>query len=64
MILDDGGDATLLVHHGAEYEAAGAVPDPATADNEELRVVLELLHPLAAGGRAALHADGGRRSRA
>ena len=31
MILDDGGDATLLVHKGTEYEAAGAVPDPATA---------------------------------
>src|SRR6187397_1171507 len=30
MILDDGGDATLLVHRGAEYEAAGAVPDPST----------------------------------
>ena len=30
MILDDGGDATLLVHKGAEFEAAGAVPDPAT----------------------------------
>ena len=28
MILDDGGDATLLVHKGVEYEAAGAVPDP------------------------------------
>ena len=35
MILDDGGDATLLVHKGVEYEAAGAVPDPATADSEE-----------------------------
>ncbi|MEV0598935.1 adenosylhomocysteinase [Streptomyces sp. NPDC050315] len=43
MILDDGGDATLLVHKGAEYQKAGAVPDPATADNDELRVVLELL---------------------
>ena len=29
MILDDGGDATMLVHKGKEYEAAGAVPDPA-----------------------------------
>src|SRR3984893_10091569 len=36
MILDDGGDATLLVHKGFEYEAAGAVPDPSTADSEEL----------------------------
>src|SRR3984885_11502037 len=43
MILDDGGDATLLVHNGVEYEAAGAVPDPSTADNEEHRVVLELV---------------------
>jgi adenosylhomocysteinase len=43
MILDDGGDATLLVHLGAEYEAAGAVPDPSTADNDEHRVILTLL---------------------
>src|SRR3954463_2468249 len=43
MILDDGGDATLLVHKGREYEAAGAVPDPATAENDEFRIILELL---------------------
>jgi adenosylhomocysteinase len=43
MILDDGGDATLLVHNGVEFERAGAVPDPATADSEEFRVVLALL---------------------
>jgi adenosylhomocysteinase len=43
MILDDGGDATLLVHKGTEYEAAGAVPDPAGADSEELQVILSLL---------------------
>ncbi|MBN1528587.1 MAG: adenosylhomocysteinase [Thermoleophilaceae bacterium] len=43
MILDDGGDATLLVHKGADFERAGAVPDPSTADNEEFRVVLTLL---------------------
>ena len=43
MILDDGGDATLFVHLGAEYEAAGAVPDPSTADNDEHRVILTLL---------------------
>jgi adenosylhomocysteinase len=43
MILDDGGDATLLVHNGVEYEAAGAVPDPSTADSDEPRVVLSLL---------------------
>jgi adenosylhomocysteinase len=43
MILDDGGDATLLVHKGVEYQKAGAVPDPATAENDEHRVILELL---------------------
>jgi adenosylhomocysteinase len=43
MILDDGGDATLLVHKGAEFERAGAVPDPAGADNEEFGIILELL---------------------
>jgi adenosylhomocysteinase len=43
MILDDGGDATLLVHKGAEFERAGAVPDPASADNDEFRIILELL---------------------
>jgi adenosylhomocysteinase len=43
MILDDGGDATLLVHKGVEYERAGAVPDPASADSEEFQVVLGLL---------------------
>src|SRR4029450_12762396 len=42
MILDDGGDATLLVHKGAEFEKAGAVPDPASADNDEFRIILEL----------------------
>ena len=43
MILDDGGDATMLVHKGAEYEAAGEVPDPAGAESEEFRVFLGLL---------------------
>ena len=43
MILDDGGDATLLVHKGVEFEAAGAVPDPATADNAEFKIILETL---------------------
>ena len=43
MILDDGGDVTLLVHKGVEYEKAGAVPDPESADNEEQRVVLATL---------------------
>ncbi len=43
MILDDGGDATLLVHKGVEFEKAGAVPDAATAESEELAVVLSVL---------------------
>jgi adenosylhomocysteinase len=44
MILDDGGDATLLVHRGVEYEKAGVAPDPSTADSEEFEVVLRLLN--------------------
>jgi adenosylhomocysteinase len=43
MILDDGGDATLLVHKGVEFEKAGAVPDPAGADSDEFRIILETL---------------------
>ncbi|HEV2769532.1 MAG TPA: adenosylhomocysteinase [Solirubrobacteraceae bacterium] len=43
MILDDGGDATLLLHKGVEYEKAGAVPSPDSTDNEEMQVVLGLL---------------------
>ena len=55
MILDDGGDATLLVHKGVEFEAAGAVPDPSTADNEEFRIILGDAPALARGRPAALH---------
>jgi len=43
MILDDGGDATLLLHKGVEYERTGEVPDPTSADNPELAIVLGLL---------------------
>ena len=43
MILDDGGDATMLLHKGVEYEKKGAVPDPTTASNPELAIVLGLL---------------------
>ncbi|MDX2392719.1 adenosylhomocysteinase [Streptomyces sp. DK15] len=43
MILDDGGDATLLVHKGVEFQKAGVVPDPSTADNEEYGHILTLL---------------------
>ncbi|MFI2714369.1 adenosylhomocysteinase [Micromonospora sp. NPDC018662] len=44
MILDDGGDATLLVHKGAEFEKAGVVPPVESADSEEYAVILGLLH--------------------
>jgi adenosylhomocysteinase len=50
MILDDGGDATLLVHKGVEFEAAGAVPEATEGDSEEWHVVLQTL-------RASLAAD-------
>lgn len=43
LILDDGGDATLLVHKGVEFEAAGAVPEAADGDSTEYRIVLETL---------------------
>ncbi len=43
MLLDDGGDATLLVHKGTEFEKAGLVPDPTDADPEEYHVILNLL---------------------
>ena len=43
MILDDGGDATLLVHKGVEFEAAGAVPDPESAESDEFKIILRTL---------------------
>jgi len=43
MILDDGGDATLLVHKGVEHEKAGSVPAPAADDNDEWTAVLGVL---------------------
>ena len=43
LILDDGGDLTLLVHKGAEFEKAGKVPDPASTNVEEMKVILTLL---------------------
>jgi len=51
MILDDGGDATLLVHKGVEFEKAGAVPDAKDGDNEEYVAILDVL-------RRNLPADG------
>ncbi len=56
MLLDDGGDATLLVHQGARYEQAGAVPVATDEDPEELAVILGLL-------RASVAADPSRFTR-
>jgi adenosylhomocysteinase len=50
MILDDGGDATLLVHKGLEFERAGFVPAPESADSEEYRVILALLDAIISSG--------------
>ena len=60
MILDDGGDATLLVHKGREFELAGAVPDAAAGDPEEWVVILDLLRSslAASGDRWTRVADG------
>ncbi|MBV8760479.1 MAG: adenosylhomocysteinase [Deltaproteobacteria bacterium] len=43
LILDDGGDLTLLVHKGVEMEKSGKAPDPASATNEEMRVIFNVL---------------------
>src|SRR5438552_3171898 len=43
QIVDDGGDVTLLIHKGTEFETAGKVPGPETTDNEEYKVILDLL---------------------
>jgi adenosylhomocysteinase len=56
MILDDGGDATLLVHKGAEYEKVGVVPSDSEDDSEEWRVILGVL-------RASLAEDAHRWTR-
>jgi adenosylhomocysteinase len=50
MILDDGGDATLLVHKGAEAEKAGEVAEPSAEDPEEWHIFLELLRESLAAG--------------
>src|SRR5271154_6506972 len=43
QIVDDGGDATLLIHKGVQFEKTGTVPSPDTTDNEEFKVILQLL---------------------
>ena len=48
LILDDGGDATMLVHLGVEFEASGTIPAPESADSAEFAVVLSLLHAVRA----------------
>ena len=53
MILDDGGDATILVHKGREFELAGAVPAASASDSQEYRVILDTL-------RASLAESGDR----
>ncbi|GBD46472.1 Adenosylhomocysteinase [bacterium HR41] len=53
MLLDDGGDATLMVHKGVEFERAGAVPDPDGADSEDFAALLRVL-------RASLAEDSSR----
>ena len=53
MILDDGGDATLLLHTGVEYEKAGSAPSPDSTDNAEFHEVLKVLN-------ASLEEDGNR----
>ena len=60
MILDDGGDATMLVHKGREWEAAGQVPPTTEEDSEEFAVFKELVRRTMAG-RPAQVDPGGRR---
>ncbi len=50
MILDDGGDATLLVHKGLEFERAGFVPAPEATDSEEYSIILRLLDSIVSSG--------------
>jgi adenosylhomocysteinase len=49
LILDDGGDATMLVHKGREFELAGAVPDDSDSDSAEWTVILDVLRRSVAG---------------
>ena len=52
MILDDGGDATMLVHKGAEAEKAGEVPEPSEEASIEWQVFLELIRETLGEGRS------------
>ncbi|AOS65442.1 adenosylhomocysteinase [Actinoalloteichus hymeniacidonis] len=57
MVLDDGGDATMLLHKGTQYERAGVVPPADESDSDEFKVFLDLL-------RASLAADSGKWTKA
>jgi adenosylhomocysteinase len=46
QIVDDGGDATLMVHRGVEYEATGRIPDPNTAESADLAALLKVMAAL------------------
>ena len=59
MILDDGGDATLLLHKGVEYEKAGEVPDPTSAVQPRVGADPRVAAALAAHGPHEVDADGG-----
>ena len=48
LIVDDGGDATLLIHLGYEHEQAGTLPDPASTDNAEEQVIFEMIRAVRA----------------
>ncbi len=48
LIVDDGGDATLLIHLGKEHEEAGTLPDPASTDNAEEKVIFEIIRAVRA----------------
>jgi adenosylhomocysteinase len=56
MILDDGGDATLFIHKGREYEIAGVVPAPDASDSEEYGVILNLLNKIVSSGEKLFEA--------
>ena len=56
MILDDGGDATLLIHKGLEFEKAGAVPAASASDSEEYAIILELLKKIVGSGESMFSA--------
>ncbi len=60
MIVDDGGDATLLVHYGVQFEAKGEVPAAAADDSEDYRTRAGDAGPQPGRGRPAVHPDGSR----